>query len=159
MWEIRDRSVVTSSVIPSAKYCWSGSLLRLAKGNTTIDRRGATSCGADAATGAPAGGELGAGTGLDELLAQIVEHVGQLVVNLIAHGVRYADAARLGQRLQPGRDIHPVAENVSAIDDDVAEIDANAKSDAPLVGYIPIAVEDDALNLCGAAHRVDDAAK
>src|SRR6516162_11682723 len=39
---IRDRSVVKSSVIPSAKYCWSGSLLRLAKGNTTIDRRGAT---------------------------------------------------------------------------------------------------------------------
>src|SRR5882724_3845025 len=39
---IRDRSVVRSSVIPSAKYCWPGSLLRLTKGNTTIDRRGAT---------------------------------------------------------------------------------------------------------------------
>src|SRR5467141_2809099 len=38
----RDRSVVRSSVIPSAKYCWSGSLLRLANGSTTIDRRGAT---------------------------------------------------------------------------------------------------------------------
>src|SRR6516164_4912292 len=38
---IRDRSVVRSSVIPSAKYCWSGSLLRLAKGSTVIDRRGA----------------------------------------------------------------------------------------------------------------------
>src|SRR5215469_12285666 len=39
---IRDRSVVRSSVIPSAKYCWSGSLLRLTKGSTTIDKRGAT---------------------------------------------------------------------------------------------------------------------
>ena len=38
---IRDRSVVRSPVIPSAKYCCSGSLLRLAKGSTTIDRRGA----------------------------------------------------------------------------------------------------------------------
>jgi len=38
---MRDRSVVRSSVIPSAKYCWSGSLLRLAKGSTTIDKRGA----------------------------------------------------------------------------------------------------------------------
>src|SRR5215470_3008452 len=37
---ICDRSVVRSSVIASAKYCWSGSLLRLAKGSTTIDRRG-----------------------------------------------------------------------------------------------------------------------
>ena len=27
---------------PSAKYCCSGSLLRLAKGSTTIDKRGAT---------------------------------------------------------------------------------------------------------------------
>src|ERR1700756_3160728 len=41
MCEIRDRSVVRSSVIPSAKYCCSGSLLRFAKGRTTIDRRGA----------------------------------------------------------------------------------------------------------------------
>src|SRR6516165_9283432 len=39
---MRDRSVVRSSVIPSAKYCWSGSLLRLVKGSTTIERRGAT---------------------------------------------------------------------------------------------------------------------
>src|SRR5215467_939146 len=37
----RDRSVVRSSVIPSAKYCCSGSLLRFAKGRTTIDSRGA----------------------------------------------------------------------------------------------------------------------
>src|SRR5215469_16156431 len=41
MSAIRDRSVVRSSVIPSAKYCWSGSLLRLANGSTTIDKRGA----------------------------------------------------------------------------------------------------------------------
>src|ERR1700730_6348510 len=61
MWVIRDSAVVTSSVIPSAKYCWSVSLLRLPKGSTTIDMRGATSCGADAATGAPAVGDRGAG--------------------------------------------------------------------------------------------------
>src|SRR5207248_8248735 len=42
MLGMRDRPVVTSSVIPSAKYCLSGSLLRLANGSTTIDRRGAT---------------------------------------------------------------------------------------------------------------------
>src|SRR5438309_3200298 len=42
MCEIRERSVVRSSVTPSAKYCCSGSLLRLAKGSTTIDKRGAT---------------------------------------------------------------------------------------------------------------------
>src|ERR1700736_1388818 len=54
---IRDRSVVRSSVIPSAKYCWSGSLLRLANGSTTIDRCGATKgCEIDVAAGATAAG-------------------------------------------------------------------------------------------------------
>jgi hypothetical protein len=38
---MRDRSVVRSSVIPSAKYCCSRSSLRFVKGSTTIDRRGA----------------------------------------------------------------------------------------------------------------------
>src|SRR5437868_3985092 len=41
MCTIRDRSVVRSSVIPSARYCCSGSLLRLENGNTIIDKRGA----------------------------------------------------------------------------------------------------------------------
>jgi hypothetical protein len=41
MWASRDKSVVRSSVTPSAKYCCSGSLPRLANGKTTIDRRGA----------------------------------------------------------------------------------------------------------------------
>ena len=49
---IGDRSVVTSSVMPSAKYYCSGSLLRLANGSTTIDRRGATGWDIGAA-GAP----------------------------------------------------------------------------------------------------------
>src|SRR5258708_34432059 len=38
---MRDTSVVRSSVMPSAKYSCSGSLLRLAKGSTTIDSRAA----------------------------------------------------------------------------------------------------------------------
>src|SRR5437764_11557852 len=38
---MRDRSVVKSSVIASTKYSCSGSFDRLAKGSTTIERRGA----------------------------------------------------------------------------------------------------------------------
>jgi hypothetical protein len=49
----RDRSVVRSSMIPSATYCCSRSSLRLVKGRTTIDRRGATSgCEIEVAAGA-----------------------------------------------------------------------------------------------------------
>ena len=45
----------------------------------------------------------------------------------------------------------------SLLDDHVAEIDADAKPDAPLVGHIGLAVDHPALHLDGAAHRVDDA--
>ena len=58
MSAIRDRSVVRSSVIPSAKYCCSGSLLRLAKGSTTIDRRGATMAARSERTAAASAGEV-----------------------------------------------------------------------------------------------------
>src|SRR2546430_1892100 len=56
----RDRSVVRSSVIPSAKYCWSRSSLRSVKGSTTIDSLGAGVNGA-AAVGALAIGGRGVG--------------------------------------------------------------------------------------------------
>jgi hypothetical protein len=49
---IRDKSAVRSSVIPSAKYCCSRSSLRLVKGKTTIDMRGAM-----------IGGEIGVASG------------------------------------------------------------------------------------------------
>src|SRR6266853_5017381 len=39
--EMRERSVVRSSVMPSAKYSCSGSFDRFVKGKTTIDSRGA----------------------------------------------------------------------------------------------------------------------
>jgi len=58
LFSIRDRSVVTSSVIPSAKYCCSGSLLRLANGSTTIDRRGVVrGCAIEVEAAIAGGGE------------------------------------------------------------------------------------------------------
>src|SRR5215472_16454033 len=54
---MRDKSVVRSSVIPSAKYSWSGSRDRFSKANTTKERRGIRLlaepgglCGLDAGT-------------------------------------------------------------------------------------------------------------
>src|SRR5215831_11803566 len=59
--EIRERSVVRSSVMPSAKYSCSGSFDKLAKGKTTIERRGAGS--ASGAGGRCALAAAGAWTG------------------------------------------------------------------------------------------------
>src|SRR5215469_2852694 len=61
MFSSRDISGVRSSVIPSAKYCWSGSLPRLAKGSTTIDRRGAARGWVNCVEAAPAGVDVGEG--------------------------------------------------------------------------------------------------
>src|SRR6516165_1643149 len=58
MWAIRDRLVVRSSVIPSARYCCSGSLLRLENGNTIIDKRGAAGCVIDVVVAATVAGSV-----------------------------------------------------------------------------------------------------
>src|SRR5947199_299167 len=132
---IRDRSVVRSSVIPSAKYCCSGSLLRLAKGSTTMDRRGATrGCGMDVAIAATAVTGVGEGEGL-------VGHNHQAMTAMAS----IAAAA--------------VAKDVAALGDDVAEIDADAKPDSSLVGRLGLAVDHPALHLSGATHCVDNARK
>jgi len=60
---------------------------------------------------------------------------------MVAHGAGDTKAARLGQSLQPRRHIDPVAENVALIDNDVAEIDADAKADALLLSGVSLAVE------------------
>src|SRR6516164_2209291 len=55
---MRDRSVVRSSVMPSAKYSWSGSRDRFSNGNTTKDRRGIATL---IEPGGPAVGQVTAG--------------------------------------------------------------------------------------------------
>ena len=70
---------------------------------------------------------------------------------------RDADPARFGQRFEPRRDVDAIAQNVAILGDHVAEIDADAIADAPVVVEIPLAVEHAALHLGGAAHRIDDA--
>src|SRR5262249_34316302 len=94
---------------------------------------------------------------LDCLLAPIFERVGQPIADQVAHGPRNADTAGLGERLQARCDIDAVAQDVVVLDDNVPQVDANAKPDTPLIGYVRLAVEHPTLHLDGAADRVDDA--
>jgi len=96
---------------------------------------------------------------LDALLAHVLEGVGEPVADMVADGARDADAARRRQPLQPRRDVDAVAVNIAAVGDHVAEIDPDAKSEAPLLGEIQIAIDHRALDFAGAAHRVDHARK
>ena len=94
---------------------------------------------------------------LDLLRAEILEGKAQLVQDLIAHDPADADPARIGQRLQPRGDIDAIAEDVVAVDDDVADIDADAKVESLIGCNACVALRHAALHVDRAAHRIDDA--
>src|SRR5581483_12404358 len=76
----------------------------------------------------------GAGDVLHRLLAEIGKGQRELVPDLLVGGARDADAAGFAQRLQPRGDVDAVAENVVAVDDDVADIDPDAEHDLLVFG-------------------------
>jgi len=95
----------------------------------------------------------------DLLLAHILERVGKLVADLVAHHSRDAHASRFSQYLQTSRHIHAVAENIITLGDDVAEIDPNAEPDPPVFGHIGFMVEHCALGFYRAAYSIQYARK
>jgi len=94
---------------------------------------------------------------LDALLAHVFEGVGEPVADVVADRARDADAAGGGQPLQPCGDVDAVAINVAAVNDHVAEIDADAEAQSVYLGEIQIAAGHRALDLARTAHRIDDA--
>ena len=130
------KSVMMSSVMPSLKYSCSGSPLMLAKGSTQIDgaaaarSRLARSRRVRRRSRASAKHVDGARDVLDRVLAQIARIRAHLALDLIAHHARERDAARRRQRLQPRGHVDAVAVDIVALDDDFAEIDADAIADA-----------------------------
>ena len=96
---------------------------------------------------------------LDLLLAAVGEGQRQLVAHLAAGDVRNAQASRLANRFQPRGDIHAVAEQVIAVDDDVADVDADPEHDAFVVRNAAIAFQHSVLNGDGAGDCIDHALK
>lgn len=88
----------------------------------------------------------------------VVGHI-DLAANLPVGVIRDANAAGIGNALQPRRDIDAVAEDIAVIDDDVADMDADADID-PYVGlHIRVLSGHAALDFDGAAQRVHGAGK
>src|SRR4029077_17444908 len=69
----------------------------------------------------------------------------------------YADRARRGQRLETGRDIDAVAEDVVPIDDNIAHVEPDAELNAAFGWHIHVALGHLALDVDGAPNRIDDA--
>jgi hypothetical protein len=65
---------------------------------------------------------------LDQLLAQIFKDHAAAMKQVIVHSSRDADLPALYQPLEPGGDVHAVAEDVALFDHDVADVDANSEA-------------------------------
>ncbi len=94
---------------------------------------------------------------LDFLFAQILELHLQLAANLAVDIARDADTTGLGERLEPSRQIDAVAIEIAALDEDIAEIDADAQEDVLIVGHARVLRLHRLLQVDGAFHGVDDA--
>src|SRR5271166_4905040 len=68
----------------------------------------------------------------ERLLAHVCEGEVEAARRILPHAGRDADPAGLGQAFEPCRDIDAVAEDVAVLNDDVADIDADAELDAAL---------------------------
>ncbi len=93
------------------------------------------------------------------LFSKILEPEFEAIAHLVMNGPGNVDAARIGHCLQPGRDIHPVAIDVVAVDRHIAKIDADAELDPLPFRHAGIAIGDCLLNLAGGPHRLHDARK
>ena len=60
-------------------------------------------------------------------------------------------------RLQPRRDVHAVAIEIVAIDDQVAEVQADPEHDGGVLGLVPVGLGHGLLELDGRAQRIDGA--
>ncbi len=67
---------------------------------------------------------------LTDLLAHIFETEAELVAHLIMDDARNHDSAGFGERLQPRCHVDAVAKDVVTVDDNIADIDADAELDA-----------------------------
>src|SRR5580700_11206105 len=97
------------------------------------------------------------GNVLDAQMAKILERVWQFIPYLFVDSLGNADAVRLRQPLQPGRDVDAVAIDVLGLGDHVAEIDADAQADALVFRDVMVAAAHCALHLDSAAYRRHDA--
>lgn len=93
---------------------------------------------------------------LDESIAQVLAAKLDLVTDLLVDRTGYRDPARLGEALEPGRDVDAVTVEIIAIDDRIADCNAYSRLEALVAGQAGIAFRRVALDIdrvtsaCGA---------
>jgi hypothetical protein len=94
---------------------------------------------------------------LELLVAQILERGVELAAHLPIGVVGDQHGAGIGDSLQAGRDVDAITEDVAVLDDDIADVHADAEFDAPVVGDVRIAFGHTHLHGNGATHGIDGA--
>ena len=69
---------------------------------------------------------------LDCMFAHVLETEAELVAHLVVYDARHQDAARIGQGFQPCRHIDAIAKDVITINNDIANVNADAELDMRL---------------------------
>ena len=101
----------------------------------------------------------GLGDVLHALLAEILEAIGDLAPDMVAHAARDADPAGLGQPLDASGDIDAVTEDIAVLHHDIADIDADAEPHLAILAQLLIRQSEVALHLDGALDGGEDAAE
>ena len=91
------------------------------------------------------------------MLAQGLEDEVELAADVVVDRPRDQDAARLGKLLQARGDVDAVAVDVLAVDDHVAEVDADAELEPVLGRQGGVALAQGLLDVDSAGQRLDDA--
>jgi len=99
------------------------------------------------------------GNVLYRLLAHIGKGERQLVPDLVVGRTRDAQPSRVAEGFETGGNIDAVPKDVVAVDDDIADIDADAEDDALVLGHARIAADHAALDYHCAPDRIDDTGK
>jgi len=94
---------------------------------------------------------------LDRTLAQVLQIEVELPLDLIEDIACQADATGFRQGFEARRDVDAIAEDIAVLDDDVADIDADAKDDAPILYDSRIARPHCDLHIDGEGNGIDDA--
>lgn len=71
----------------------------------------------------------------------------QLIADLLLHITGNRNSARFSDFLQAGGYIDPVAEDIVAVDDDIAQVDSDPVFDPLIAWYIVIAAGDPRLQI------------
>src|SRR6185369_5771255 len=90
-------------------------------------------------------------------LARIDERERQLAADVIVDGAGHQYTTGLGERFQPGGDVDSVTVDSGVVVDHIAEVDADAKPHASMLGHFLVALRHRGLDLDRARRRGDDA--